>query len=389
MLKKIKLFLQSPDYTAWLISVGMVFFTIHNKAQPLITYMFLPQIGVALICFGLVEAYHDATKAKIPITLGSKWVWIPMLIIIGSCYLRIPIYGFQNTDIAGALFFSVMFGLYLASRIIGDKILIAFLPATIIEAISTIILGLMNPGVFSAGILSSPPSTEQWTNYELAAGFMLFGFLTYQGKYKWQLGTLVLVAMFFTGAPEGFFLTCLLMLLIVIRRDWNWRKVGITAGIILPIILAWTLLGFTFDYHLWGRIPYSFLSFNIPSHAVPSEQLGWVAPNPIWSRIYGYQNAIKNFSLLGNGITLVGNTPMTVHNVPGIIIDQIGIIAGIAWTTASIYLLKASKYKYLWVVFLAMGLVDHYTWGNAAPWWWAIAGMTMVSEVKNDFILKT
>jgi hypothetical protein len=85
MIKKIKDFIHSINYTAWLISIGLVLFIINNKSQPLIEYFFLPQLGIALIIMATIVGINEAIEAKLPITLGSKWIWIPMLVIIASC----------------------------------------------------------------------------------------------------------------------------------------------------------------------------------------------------------------------------------------------------------------------------------------------------------------
>ncbi len=390
MIQKIRSFIHSPDYAAWLISVGIVLFIIHNRAQPFINYIFLPQVGLALIMFGLLEAYEDSKKLNQKFTLGSKWIWIPMLVILAACWLRVPLYGFQNTDIAGALFFSVMFALYLASRLLGQKILIAFLPALIIEAITVIVQGLVFPGLYSGGILTSPPDPIKWANYELANGFLLFGFLIYQGKYKWELGTLVMIAIFFTGAPEAVFLVPLLILVMIIRKDWDWRKIGITLTILIPIIAIWAVLGYARP--LWDRTYLAVHTLSDPVDKVivttPDTSTKWIILNPIWARIVGYRYTIDRASLLGYGAQIVGNNPLTAHNVPLIIVDQIGIPAAIAWCVATGYLVLKSKQKYLWIMFIAMGIIDHYTWDNAAVWWWTIAGTSMVTQIKNDYIFK-
>jgi hypothetical protein len=387
MIQKIKDFVHSPDYTAWLISTGLVLFVIHNRAQPFRNYIFLPQVGLALIVFSLIEAWNDSRKLKQRITLGSKWIWIPMLVIVSMCWLRVPVYGFANTDIAGALFFSLMFALYLASRLLGQKILIAFLPALIIEAITVIVQGLVYPGLFSGGILTSPPDLIKWANYELANGFLLFGFLIYQGNYKWELGTLIIVAIFFTGAPEAVFLVPLMGLLMLIRRDLDWSKIAVSLCIVAAIAVSWQVAG-GYTKKLWLRTPEAFTSFNDPVKKQFEYESRWIILNPIWSRIIGYQYTIGRASLLGYGVQIVGNNPLTAHNVPLIIVDQIGIPAAIAWCVATGYLVLKSKQKYLWIMFIAMGVIDHYTWDNAAVWWWTIAGTSMVTNIKNDYIFK-
>jgi hypothetical protein len=304
-------------------------------------------IGMILICAGMWQFW--AKK----LTLGSKWVWLPMLVIILSAWARGVLYG----DWPGAVFLSVMFALYLYSR--TENLLKAFFPATIIGAISVIVVGIVYPGLCSAGILASLPGPRPFqTNYNIAAGFLVFGLLVYKGRYKWQLGTLVLAALFFTGSSEALLLISVLVVTMIIRKDWNWRKVAITSGIILPVIMLWTVFGLS----PWGR------AFGI----LTGDRVN--IGEAITTRGWAYQDTLSSIQLLGHGFSLFEVSNQTVHNVPLIILDQLGIAAALAWTTATVYLLIHSKQKYLWIVFITMGIFDHYTWDNAAVWWWVIAG---------------
>lgn len=331
---------------AYLTSIGLVFFTMHDFIiQGLFT-----GIGMILICAGMWQFWDKLSR-------GSKWVWIPMLVIVLSGWMRLFVYG----DYPGAVFLSVMFCLYLYSR--NQDLLKAFPMAVFIGAISVIIVGILYPGLNSAGILASLPGERPFqTNYNIAAGFLMFGFLVYHGKYKWQLGTLVLVALFFTGASEALLLIGVLVITMMVRKDWNWRKVLIISGILLSVVMFWTMLGFT--QPLWER------TFRI----VEAQRIE--TGEAITTRGWAYEDALSDIQILGHGFSLFEANNQTVHNVPLIVLDQLGIAAAFAWTTATIYLLIHSKQKYLWIIFIAMGIVDHYTWDNAAVWWWVIAGST-------------
>lgn len=375
MIKKIKGFIKSKDYTTWLISIGLVLFVINNKNQPLINYIFLPHLGIALIIVGAFNAITEAIEQKQKITLGSKWIYIPMLIIIVSCWLRIPIYRFNNIDIAGALFFSIMFLLYLVSRIIGNKLFIAFLPAIIIESLSIIITTILNPTIPNGGWFTG-------TNYSFATIFLIIGYLTYQGKYKWELGTLVLIAFFFTGGTEALYLTAILVITMLIRKDYNWRKITISTIILITIIGIWTGLGYT--QKLWQRTSVAISLIDKPQ----IENNAITGDNPFWYRITVIKKALSDIQPLGHGISLTGNNEWTVHNVPLIIIDQLGIIAAVAWTITTVFLVITSKMKYLWIAIIAFSLIEHETWGNAAPYWWILAGTSSVKKIKNDYIFR-
>ena len=339
---------------SWLTSIGLVLFTVHDfLLQGLFT-----GIGMILICAGMWQFWNK-------ISLGSKWVWIPMLVIVLSAWARAILYG----DLPGAVFLSIMFCLYLYSR--NTDLLKAFPAATVIGAISVIIIGILYPGLCSAGILAKLPGERPFqTNYNIAAGFLVFGLLVYQGKYKWQLGTLVLTALFFTGASEALLLIGVLIVSMIVRRDWDWRKILITTVILLSVITLWTMLGFT--QSLWDR------AINIigQEHIATDEAL--------WMREQGYFDALWSIQPFGHGFSLFEATNQTIHNVPLIILYQLGPAAALAWTIATIYLLIHTKQKYLWVVFIAMGILDHYTWDNAAVWWWVIAGL----PTNETYILK-
>jgi hypothetical protein len=276
------------------------------------------------------------------------------------------------------MFFSLMFALYLVSRVLGDRILKAFLPGTIIESLSIIYVGLTNNGIAQGGWFTD-------TNYSLATDFILIGFLAYQGKYKWQLGTLVLIALFFTGNTAAVFLIAVFILALIIRRDWNWHKILITSWIMIGIISAWTAFGYT--QTLWARGLDTITLLDKPN-VHNSIINGAETDNPFWYRIYVIEAAMQDIQPLGHGVSITGNNALTVHAVPLIIIDQIGIIGALAWCITVIYLLTHSKQKYLWILFVAIGVFDHETWDNAAPWFWTLAGTSMILSIKNDYIFK-
>jgi hypothetical protein len=274
-----------------------------------------------------------------------------------------------------------MFALYLISRVLGNKIIVAFLPATIIESLSIIYEG------FTSNLGHSQGGWFADTNYSLATLFVLIGFLIYQGKYKWQLGTLTLIALFFTGNTAVIFLITVYIISLIIKHDWNWKKIAMTTCLLISIISFYTIFGYT--QQLWNR------TYITITHLSPSPDnihvilpTGKESDNPLWLRVDVIGRAMQDIQPLGHGIQITSNNQSTIHNVPLIIIDQIGIIGALAWCIATVYLLTHSKQKYLWIMFIALGIFDHETWDNAAPYWWVLAGTSMVTNIKNDYIFK-
>src|SRR3989304_316469 len=101
-------------HIAGIIGTGLVLIAIHNPYQPLLDYAFLPQVGLMLIIMGcvviLVNRYRE-------ITLGKKYIWIPLLAIIISIGISQP---------GAILMGGTLFILYLVSRILGKQILLPF-----------------------------------------------------------------------------------------------------------------------------------------------------------------------------------------------------------------------------------------------------------------------
>ena len=77
-----------------------------------------------------------------------------------------------------------------------------------------------------------------------------------------------------------------------------------------------------------------------------------------------------------------------VHNVPLVIVDQIGPLAGFAWLFITIFCLVKTKWKYAWSAVLVLSVFDHYIWTQFAPYWWALVGISTTVAIKNDYIFK-
>jgi len=112
-------------------------------------------------------------------------------------------------------------------------------------------------------------------------------------------------------------------------------------------------------------------------------------------RLPAYKTAVSSISFFGHGyalfetertITPEGDetwTVPTVHNVPLIIVDQIGIIPAIMWLFITLYCLVRTSWKYAFVCVLGLCVFDHFIWTIFAPFWWVLVGVATTGEIED------
>ena len=352
------------------MGLGLVLYAVHNRLQPGLEFVFLPHVGFLFVAMSVILII---TRKDYKMDFGPKWVWIPMAVIVGSALLRIALAPTMDS-VAGAGFAMMMFGVYLVARELGKDIFKVFLPFLIIEAGSVIVMGIYYKGIHVGGIMTSPPMTDVGANYDIAVGFIVFAFVVSRFKYQWLLVPLVLVALFFTGAPEAIFVVGVMGIVLIWRRDWN-RKLWLTIGAVILVAGLWVGLGY-------GKDLYSYTTDKL--------QQAWVGDidDALTGRIYVIQEAMSDIQPLGHGYEPGVAEPDTVHNVPLIIVDQLGIPAAIAFLIATGYCLVRTRWKYAWFAVLSLCVFDHFIWTQIAPFWWALAGVSTVAVIDNDYIYK-
>jgi hypothetical protein len=364
---------------SWLIGIGLVLFAIHNPNQPLLEYAFLPVVGLAI---SLLSAFFVLSDNWRHLDFGSKWLWIP-LACVG---LSIAVSGFVNGSgwgerVAPLLFAIYLFGIYLAARILRDDLFAPFSFAVILAAIGCVVYGIMHPGQLTGGFVSP-------TNYDIAAGLLVFGVVVGVWRWRWWLSVVALVGLFFTGAPEGIIGVGILFLAVLIRKDWG-RRILLPIGIILIVAIAWFGLGY-------GQKLYAYTAWNVTGgvlptkpEASPSKTQRYFSPYPqLVYRCDVIEERMSDVGPFGHGYEVTHFTDYTVHNIPAVAVDQVGPLAGVAWLFVTIYCLVKTKWKYAWTAVIALSLVDHYLWTQVAPWWWALAGASTASVVKSDLIFR-
>lgn len=374
---------------AYLVGSGMALFVVFPHQQPGLQYGAIPfihQLGLILMISGLIPWF---TKSEKPLAyIGSKKVWIPLAIII----ISITASGFSVDTIPcgwGAISFglpaSIPFaflalllgGIYLMSRQVGQDILTPFIPATIIASLSCIVSGITYQGVKTGGLVSL-------SNYDMATGLIVFGALVSIFRGQWWLTAIAIVGLFFTGADEAIFACGVLTLAILARRDWSLKLLAPVGALILVIAIC-TSLGIT--QSLYSPTAEKIVAAKEATTATSTEtrdELLYKATGSRWMKHWTL-SPLKPF---GYGYNVNNFYPGIIHNVPMIIIEQIGILGALAWLWVFGFCLLKTKWKYAWIGLGSLCVFDHFIWTQAAPWFWALAGVSTASSLDRDYIFR-
>lgn len=374
-----------PPFWGWSITlgVGLSLFPIHNQWLTKLatvhgnTLLFIPTIGMLLIIVSTMFFLIHVDYWKV--VRANGWGDLKVTIPLGIIVLAMGLSGITAPDIAGKLspLFAgiVFFCVYLAARIMGKDI---FLPLGVGVAIAS--LGAIVYQVFHAGEVSGGYIFEG--NYDIIAGYVLLGTSLVIHKWRWILAGIALLAMLSTGSPEAALGTVTIFVAVLIRRDWSKKLIIVVA--VAVVFLGW-MIG-------TGRTAL----FTYTGQAVQDKQSAAnnqsVTRQPIGYRLVAIEDAMRNIKPLGNGYVLTEFYTGIVHNVPLIIVQELGwpgILAGAAWLWVVTYCLKKSKWKYTFVLVLSLSVFDHFMWDQLAPWWWAMIGAGLASTDNDYFFRRT
>lgn len=366
----------------WLIVIGLglALIPIHNELLTNLatiggrTVFFIPTFGFLLLTMGAAFFMLRNWEKVKQNGLGDKKIWIPLLIIVAAMALSGINAGSIRLALSPLFMGVALFAVYIISRILGDDTFAMLMPFVVVGSVSIIISGVVSPGAYTGGFI---------TNYCASAGYLIFGVLVYRGKWKLPLVLLALVALFFIGALEAVFIMGILLIYLIIRRDFS-KQFFLILGALIILAGIWAALGYltplyegnqnltTLHNLIRGKVPLNW------DTAVALTTGRWVA----------IVEAVRNFSFIGHGYSLSTVGGGIVHNVPLIIMHQIGPFAALAWLFVSIYCIFKTGWEYAWMAVLAVAVWDHYLWTQFAPWWWALIGVSTASSLKSDLIFK-
>lgn len=403
-----------PDKVwAAIIGTGIVLMSVHNKwltglmtNEQEVVGFFIPAFGAALWIIGSLS--YVAMNWR-ELDWGEKKVVVPLIIIVASIGLSgIGIQSEKWTAGLAPLFTGIsLLSVYLVSRKLGKKILLPLTIGAVIASLGIVAHGIVYPGVKTGGFIFEK-------NYDIAAGLLILGTVVGVWQKQWLLTAVAIVGLFFTGAEEGLFGMGVLVLVLLIRRDWSLKLLAPVVALSITLAVC-TPLGITKDLYLptaqkiasakeagEGTVVVNMIDRIVPEaiqrpivglldRAAPAtsseesrDELLDRATNTRWLTHWSLR-PIKPF---GHGYNMTAFYEGIPHNMVLIIIEQVGILAAVAWCFVTLWCLVKTRWKYAFAAVLALGVFDHYLWTQVAPWWWAIVGVSTASSIDSDLIFK-
>ena len=367
---------------AVLIGSGLALSPVHNEwltrlvTQDGMVGFFLPSFGYAIwIMATLLFLTWKVDWRKLD--WGDKRVFIPLLVIVGAIGLSGITANTWTGKFAPLLMGLSLFALYLVARKLGKDM---FLPLAIgagIASLGVIAHSIVFPGKVTGGFVFQG-------NYDIVVGYVLLGVALFVHRHQWVLAMLALVAICLSGSPEGVFVLGVMAIAVLWRRDWN-RKLIFAVS---PVVIVGALY-FGLGH---GQKLYSY-ALEIVQDVAVVEQVPMIDGEraAIGYRIWVIKEAMANIKPLGEGYNITAFRKGIVHNVPLVIVQQLGwagILAGMAWLWVSVWCLVRTRWKYVWVMVLALSVFDHYIFTQLAPFYWAIVGVSTASSIKSDMLFR-
>jgi len=385
---------KSAHRYAIVIGIGLALFPIHNKWLTDITSiegmatLFLPALGSVVWILATLFFLRDNWGTK---DWGDKRIFIPLLIIVGAIGLSGLNAPTLYAKFAPLLMGLCLFSLYLVARKLGRDVFFPLAIGSGIASLGILLYAVYQPGTLTGGFIFG-------TNYDIAAGYILLGASLFIHKWRWILASLSVIAVLASGSPEAVLALLVLGIMVVWRRDWNRKFVCVVTGIVI-IGSVYFALGY-------GQNLYSYtaqiasgehtVDFTLREPREPGQDTipidVPVSETPISWRLHVIKLAMSNIKPLGNGYNITLFDISFVHNVPLILVQQLGypgILAGLAWLWITIYCMIKTKWKYTWALILVFALWDHYLFTQCAPLWWLIVGASTASNnIENDLIFR-
>lgn len=356
---------------AWLVGLGLIFMAFYCAGWEFrvdtTRWFFFPDLG-GIILIG-VALYLMATRR---LETGPRKFWIPIVIIYTFMILRTIIDAVTVLGNVGDLWVECQMAMtavlvYAMGRYYGRTI---FQPFVLFAAVaSVLVVAATLYTIRDLATIGTGWNFFPWSYTWLATFIGMGGVLgahtidTPKRRY-WFIG-LCLAGLLLTRAPVAFILIAFLGVTMLWRRDYN-----------RYIIIALAITGALFLVFWFGVLG-----------GGGEERLSQVlGGTDNWGdgRLPAYQRALEEVSFFGHGFDRYSYQLQTgdvvVHQMPLIIVDQIGVLPALAWLFITGYLLYRSRYPYIWAAVLAFSALDYMLWTLFGYWWWAIVGVSSLIE---------
>jgi len=350
-------------------------YNVARRMMPKLAQVALFSIGLALVSV----MYGDQLLSRAGwgcLIVATVWILGKSSIKTGNKMIAYPLIalailsGLQGVDIISRVMPAILIGVYLVSTRIGKA---AFVPAGMVATLGGIVLiaqnlivGAKGGAFFTATIPGAHP------NYNVAIGAILLGAILWQSKWQWLVVTLAAVAVIVSGADEGLIALVLLIIAMIIRKDWSSKRTAIT----VMTMGAAALVVVLFYPQLWQSL---LDKFSAASNSNYDEALN--------GRLEAYKFAVQDISWLGHGYNPFRANYDSIHSVPLIALQQTGIVGLGLWLWVIGYGIFKTRMKYAFTIVLGLSLFDNYLWTYIAAYTWAIAGAASTAK-DSDLIFR-
>jgi len=356
-------------------------------------YSITAGLGYALLFTGCI---YSLWYFRSSIGLGSKIIWIPVAVFPCLAILRV-FYNVEPLEIATyyALFMLGLFTVFIIVRYKGPAVL-WFIPyLVLIYGVSTIATTVYRPleEVFRAHGVSGNPN--------MVAACLSFALFTLRGKWRW-LSPLALVAIGCTGSYWALGAVGIAGLVFLIKGGiFNYKWVLVTNVVVILLALG---IGFAFrDFSKtwnfdrvgailrWETYEEPSLPAIVREGNGTSEDVSGITESGIYigavtTRFDNFKMAFDDFEFMGNGFrsnqpALAGRPGEVwiIHNVPLMIMDELGVPAVLAWFFLMGYAIwKSNKYRYVFIAMFVMSVTGTYWfwyWPALLAYFWMSVGL--------------
>lgn len=326
----------------------------------------------AIFAYGfiIVACLYSLLYFRDQVKLGTQYLYIPLFVLAFLALLRFAVGQEPITDkVLLASYFIVMIMLYFTAKQKGETLLWFVVPAIILYGLNVIVDGLMHLGVRAHGLSA---------NCDTIAAMLMFCIFMLRGRWLW-LAPLGFIAILFTGsywAMSGLVIGGIVYL-VMKRKElkWNSRVVKILFVCLLILCIS---AGLAFGTGMGQKL----LEFNrlegLTQNVHSASDLLRNIDVASYGRLTFYKYAfVDKFAWLGNGLNNVDNTEkvagighMLIHNVPSMVMFELGVFGLLAWLATIVYgIWKSKKYRYVLIAVLALSL-----YGGSEFWTWYTFG---------------
>lgn len=297
------------------------------------------------------------------LSFGPKVVYIPLLLIVASSFMWI----FLDDDLSIGIFYFVtltfMFLLYLASMRKGYNLTWFAVPIIMILSASVMWDGvnrLLEHEAFIARATGFSENTDQVASILVVCIFLL------GGRWKW-LAFPAMITILFTGSYWALMALVGCGFIALVKKEVNLSKKFLTTlGCFVLLLVVVVASSTSIQERVW--------QVNQVQDAWEKGSLR--GAQSLNTRLDANGEALRNFSFVGHGLDLEKDEDgglhgqsnrygINLHNVPLVLLDNMGVVAALSWLFVTLVAIYHSKrYRYALLAIFIMSAT------GSADWWW-------------------